>query len=118
MPRTIARDTLLTILLPLAHTYDVGRAITTLIKIYDNKSKYYSSTNILDTKLIVFYDLCSKAGVRDTNWSFAFLVILVSDAKEFYYKNIINRKLDFLTTIALVQENFKTQERQQRFISH
>jgi hypothetical protein len=114
----MARDTLLTISLPLAHTYDVGRAITTLMKIYDDKSKYHGSTDILDTKLMVFYDLCSKAGVRDTDWSFAFSAMLASDAKEFYYENIMNRKLDFPTTVALVRENFETQERQQRFMSH
>jgi hypothetical protein len=37
--------------------YDSGRAITTLMKIYDEKSKYHGSADILDVKVMVFYDL-------------------------------------------------------------
>ena len=50
-------------LVPPPSTYDVGRAITTLMKIYDDKSKYYGVEDVLDTKVMIFYDLCSKASV-------------------------------------------------------
>ena len=67
---------------------------------------------------MVFYDLCSKAGVRETDWASAFSAMLAGDAKEYYYENIINRKLEFPTIINLLRENFETQERQTRFMSH
>lgn len=57
----------LVVSLPLVQPYDAGRAITTFMKIYNEKSKYHRSANILDTKIIVFYDLCFKVGVRETD---------------------------------------------------
>ena len=94
--------------MPPVQPYDAGRAITTLMKIYDEKSKYHGSADILDTKLMVFYDLCSKAGVRDVDWASAFSAILAGDVKEYYYENIMNRKLEFPTIVNLVRENFET----------
>jgi hypothetical protein len=67
--RPILRETQTPLLPPVPppFIYDVGRAITTLIKIYDDKSKYYSAEDVLDTKVIIFYDLCLKAGVWEAN---------------------------------------------------
>ena len=44
--------------------------------------------------------------------------MLAGDAKEFYYKNLMNRQLDFTTVVNLIRENFETLERQTRFMSH
>jgi len=57
---------------------------------------------------MVFYDLCSKAGVRDVDWASAFSAMLAGDVKEYYYENIMNRKLEFPTIVNLVRENFET----------
>lgn len=117
-PRIISQDAPQTTSLPPAQIYDAGRAITNLMKIYDDKSKYHGSADILDTKIMVFYDLCSKVGVRDTDWGSAFSAMLAGDAKEFYYENLMNRKLEFPTIVNLIRENFETQERQTKFMSH
>jgi hypothetical protein len=65
-PRVLPREAP-AVSLPPVQPYDAGRAITTLMKIYDEKSKYHGSADILDTKIMVFYDLCSKAGVREND---------------------------------------------------
>jgi hypothetical protein len=104
-------NALLTSSLPLVQIHDSRRAITTLLKIYDDWSKYHGSIDILDTKVIVFYDLCAKAGVREAKFISACSAMFVDNAKDFYYENIINRNLEFPTIISLVKENFKTQER-------
>lgn len=117
-PRNPTRDAVSTTSVPPAFMYDSGRAITTLMKIYDEKSKYHGSADILDVKVMVFYDLCSKAGVRDTDWGSAFSAMLAGDAKEFYYESLMNRRLDFGTLLVLLRENFETQERQTKFMSH
>ena len=44
--------------------------------------------------------------------------MFADNAKDFYYKNIINCNLEFLTIISLICENFETQERQTKFMSH
>ncbi len=67
--------------------------------------------DILNTKVIVFYDLCAKAGVREAEFISAYSAMFVDDIKDFYYKNIINRNLEFPTVISLVRENFETLER-------
>jgi hypothetical protein len=97
--------------LPLVQIHDSGRAIITLLKIYNDRSKYHGSIDILDTKVIVFYDLCAKAGVREAEFTSACSAMFTDDTKDFYYKNIINHNLEFPTIISLVRENFKTQER-------
>ncbi len=67
--------------------------------------------DILDTKVIVFYDLCAKAGVREAEFTSAYSAIFIDNVKDFYYENIINRNLEFPTVISLVRENFETLER-------
>ncbi len=67
--------------------------------------------DILNTKVMVFYDLCAKAGVREVEFILACSAMFVDDAKDFYYKNIMNRNLEFPTIISLVRENFETLER-------
>jgi hypothetical protein len=74
--------------------------------------------DILDTKVMVFYDLCAKAGVREAEFTSACSAMFADDAKDFYYENIMNRNLEFPTVISLVRENFETLERQTKFMSH
>jgi len=61
--------------------------------------------------VIVFYDLCAKAGVREAEFILAYSAIFIDNIKDFYYENVINRNLEFPIVISLVRENFKTLER-------
>jgi len=61
--------------------------------------------------VIVFYDLYTKAGVREAEFILACSAMFVDDVKDFYYENIMNYNLEFLTVISLVRENFETLER-------
>ena len=60
--------------------YDSGRAIINLIKIYNNRSKYYNIKDIWDIKKLVFRDLYKKVGVREDDFHLAFSAILSGDA--------------------------------------
>ena len=50
------------------------------MKIYSNREKYHGAVNVLDIKLLVFTDLCLKAGVPESGYVSAFLAILLDEA--------------------------------------
>jgi len=62
-----------------------GRGLVTLIKIYDEKLKYYRGEDSLNISIRVFKDLCPKVGVRLEEYHDAFSTMLASEASEFYY---------------------------------
>src|SRR5271168_2824690 len=101
-----------------SHPSEAGRAITTLMKIYDDRSKYHGSSDILDTKLKIFYDLCAKAGVQEEDMGYAFSSMLAGDAKEFYYENVMNQDMAFPDMVLQLRTNFETKEHATKFMSH
>ena len=62
-----------------------GQGLATLIKIYNEKLKYYEGENSLDIFIRVFKDLCFKVSVGLKEYYNAFSIIFISEANEFYY---------------------------------
>ncbi len=50
------------------------------MKIYSDREKYYSTVDVLDVKLLIFTDLCLKAGVPKSGYVSAFSAILLDKA--------------------------------------
>ncbi len=67
------------------------------MKIYNNDNKKYSGEeyDILDVKLQVFYDYCSKIRLLDTQYYSVFSIILKGRASNFYYNKLSSRSYDF-----------------------
>jgi hypothetical protein len=54
--------------------------------------------DILNIKLRVFYNYCTKIGLSDTQYHNAFSVMLKGRAATFYYDNLSGKGYGFVTT--------------------
>ncbi len=66
------------------------KELTNLTKLYSNDNNKYGGEiyDILDAKLQIFYNYCNKAGIRQQQRYYAFLIMLKERALTFYYNNI------------------------------
>jgi hypothetical protein len=96
-----------------------AKLLTDLMKIYSNDDKKYGGEeyNILDVKLQVFYDCCSKIGLPETQYHNAYSVMLKERASNFYYDKLAGRSHDFQTMIDLTKAHFETEENDQKYLS-
>ena len=85
-----------------------------MIKIYSDREKYHGAVNVLDIKLLVFTDLCLKAGVPESGYVSAFLAMLLDEALQFYYLRLARKRYSFDTMLDQVRANFETEERRRR----
>jgi hypothetical protein len=93
--------------------------LTDLIKIYSNNDKKYNREeyNILDIKLQVFYNCCSKIGLPETQCYYAYSIMLKGRASIFYYNKIAGRSYNFQTIVAITKTYFETEENYQKYLS-
>jgi len=96
-----------------------AKLLTDLMKIYNNDDKKYGGEeyDILDVKLQVFYDCCSKIGLPVTQYYSAFSIMLKGRASNFYYDKLSGRSYDFQTMINLTKAHFETEENHQKYLS-
>jgi hypothetical protein len=89
------------------------------MKIYNSDDRKYSGEeyDILDVKLQVFYDCCSKIGIPETHYHAAFSVMLKGRASNFYYDKIAGRSFDFKTMVSMTKTHFETEENYQKYLS-
>jgi hypothetical protein len=93
---------------------DPGRGIQTLFKIYQKEDKYSGADDVLDTKLRVFYDLCPKAGVDQSDYPKAFSSMLSGEAKDYYFNKISGRRASLEQMIQMLKDHFKTEQQQEQ----
>ncbi len=67
------------------------------MKIYNNNDKKYGGEeyDVLDVKLQVFYDCCSKIGLLEEQYYNVYSVMLKGRVSDFYYDKIVGRVYDF-----------------------
>jgi hypothetical protein len=82
------------------------------MKIYNNNDKKYRGEeyNILNIKLQIFYDYCSKIGLPKAQHHYAYSAILKGRASFFYYNKIVGRMYDFQTMVTITKTHFETEE--------
>jgi hypothetical protein len=90
-----------------------------LLKIYNSRTAKYSGEeyDILDQKLRVFYDYCTKIGLCQKHYHTVYSAILIRRASDFYYNKLLGRGYDFETMVILTQEHFETEENHQKYLS-
>jgi hypothetical protein len=95
------------------------KLLTDLMKIYNDDDKKYGGEeyDILDIKLQIFYDCCSKIGLSETQHHHAYSAMLKGRASFFYYDKIVGRMYDFQTMIAMTKTHFETEENHQKYLS-
>ena len=96
-----------------------AKLLTDLMKIYSNDDKKYGGEeyDILDAKLQVFYDCCSKIGLLETQYHHAYSIMLKGRASSFYYDKIASRSYDFQIMVAMTKTHFETEENHQKYLS-
>jgi hypothetical protein len=96
-----------------------SKLLTDLMKIYNSDERKYGGEeyDILDIKLQVFYDCCSKIGIQETHYHAAFSVMLKGRASNFYYDKIAGRSFDFKTMVSMTKTHFETEENHQKYLS-
>jgi hypothetical protein len=67
------------------------------MKIYNNNNKKYKGEeyNILDIKLQIFYDCCSKIRLSEAQHHYTYSAMFKGHASFFYYDKIVGRIYDF-----------------------
>lgn len=94
------------------------KLLTELMKIYKDDKKYGGEEyDILDAKLQVFYDYCSKIGLQPPQFYVAFSAMLKGKAADFYYDKIAGRSYDFTTMVEMTKAHFETEERRQKYLT-
>jgi hypothetical protein len=96
-----------------------AKQLTDLMKIYLDDDKKYSGDeyDILDVKLQVFYDCCSKIGLPEDQYHSAYSIMLKGRASNFYYDKIAGRSYDFDTMVDMTKAHFETEENHQKYLS-
>ena len=89
------------------------------MKIYNNDDKKYRGEeyDILDIKLQVFYDCCTKVGLPDSQFHLAFSIMLKGQASIFYYDKISGRLYNYSTMVEMTKTHFETKEQRQKYLT-
>ena len=67
---------------------DFSKELTNLAKIYLVNNKYSRENNNFDFKLVIFHDLCARAGVSEAAKVRAYSTMLRGLALDHYYTNL------------------------------
>ncbi|RKF56855.1 hypothetical protein GcC1_193027 [Golovinomyces cichoracearum] len=70
-----------------------GKEIANLAKIYTDEQKYSGSSDSIDFKLRIFYDICNRTDVLKEAYSKAFPTMLKRLALDFYYLNDLSKMI-------------------------
>jgi hypothetical protein len=82
------------------------------MKIYNNNDKKYRGEeyDILNIKLQIFYDCCSKIGLSEAQYYYAYSAMLKGRVSFFYYDKIVGRMYNFQTMVIMTKTHFETEE--------
>jgi hypothetical protein len=94
------------------------KLLTDLTKLYSDDKKYTGELyDILNIKLLIFYDCCRKVRLPEDQYHDAFSTMLKDRAAHFYYDKLSGRSYDFLTMVNMMRAHFETEENRQFYMS-
>lgn len=95
-----------------------ARQLTDLAKLYSDDSKKYGGElyDMLHTKLLIFYDLCTKVGLPEEQYHNAYSSMLKGRPSTFYYESLSNKGFNFRQMITMTQEVFENEATQQEYL--
>jgi hypothetical protein len=73
--------------------------------------------DILDIKLRIFYNYCTKIELPNTQYHNAFSVMLKGRATTFYYNNLFNKNYSFKNMISKIKIYFEIKKNRQLYLS-
>jgi hypothetical protein len=94
--------------------------LTELMKVYafSEESKYSGDDyDLLESKILIFYDYCEKVGIRPEDYGSAYSLMLKGRAKDFFFQSITNKSFSFETMYRMTKETFETREKHQRYLT-
>ncbi|KIM93290.1 hypothetical protein OIDMADRAFT_71369, partial [Oidiodendron maius Zn] len=71
--------------------------------------------DVLNTKLLAFYDICRKVDLPKEQYHEAYSIMLSGRALDFYYNRLSNREYDFDTMVRMTRTHFETEENRQLY---
>lgn len=87
-----------------------AKHLTDLQKLYTDDTKYSGDTlDILDTKLLIFGDLCRKVGIQYDKHTSGFDMILKARAQEYYYDQLCNQGYNYDELVRWMTDQFETE---------
>ncbi|RKF59651.1 hypothetical protein OnM2_058048 [Erysiphe neolycopersici] len=103
---------------PRLHTLEnlPTRELENLAKTYRNEYRYGGAEDNLDLCLGIFYDICSKTGIKQQFYKDAFSFMLKESARQYYHMYIMNHDHSFENMIIMLKSHFETEERQQQLM--
>ena len=81
-----------------------------MVKMYTEELKYTGNGDSLDHKLVIFYDICSRADVPEEAYMKAFPTMLKGLALDFYYTNLATMNWDFSAICQAIINYFEREE--------
>ncbi len=98
---------------------DQAKYIINLSKLYTEDRMKYSGEeyDILNVKLDIFHDLCKTLGIPERCYTIVFKAMLRKQAQEFYYDKLVGRGYTIRTMIEMLQTQFETDERRQKYLT-
>ena len=89
------------------------------MKVYASDDKKYGGEeyDILDVKLQVFYDCCTKVGLAESQFHLAYSIMLKGRASAFYFDKISRRLYNFTRIVEITKTYFKTKEQRQKYLT-
>jgi len=73
--------------------------------------------DVLNIKLNIFYNLCTKAGAQESQYAIAFDTMLKGKAQSFYYQHLAQKDLPFDVMVTRMRTYFHTPENHQLFLN-
>jgi hypothetical protein len=98
------------------------KQLTDLVKLYANDDMKYGGDTyeVIESKLMIFYDCCHRLGISQWQYASAFPTMLKGRALTFYYDRLCGdpEPRDFQTMVNRVKGYFENEERSQMYLSN
>ncbi|EKD20762.1 hypothetical protein MBM_01444 [Drepanopeziza brunnea f. sp. 'multigermtubi' MB_m1] len=104
-----------------ANTGAFSKPLSDLLKIYVDKDKKFggSDYDVLEDKLLIFYNHCKMVGLpqEPSAYAEALSIMLKDQANTYFYTSLYNRSLGFGEMVNLLKMKFEIEESTQKYLS-